>query len=338
MGCAREEPEDARRSWKRVELPGFSVMLPAGKRVATSEAPSAGKHHLKLTGSFVDHWLRDTVIDGNVIVEWTSQASTREEWDSLFLPMLVASLNTTIPGSKVLKDEQIDDSRWMSIIGKHRVPLAVGVVRCDESFQVMITYAHSHLIEPQADDMREILRSVSCHVAAANRARILAVTRLPEKFGVVDSTEVQMFRSLDGEVVVLNFTSGDVQRDPGMYRTVIKALLGTVYEARIADSQMIAVPVPDGLHPGRASLLRVNLPAAGGITYVGAINCAPQRQSLMSIWSAPETSDALALERFGQVDCPGAASTPSPSFDSLVQAACRSGDQIACGIQAHPES
>ena len=54
----------------------------------------------------------------------------------------------------------------------------------------------------------------------------------------------------------------------------------------------------------------------------------------MFIWSpGPRANDELAWRRLGEVDCPGAASTPIREFTAVVEQACATGDAAACAIR-----
>jgi hypothetical protein len=332
-GCSREIPEDYRASWKRVELPGFSLSLPDGKLVSTSSLPSQGNHKLKLEGSMLEHWRHDIVRNGAASVSWSSQTMTLEEWNRDYLPLITGAHSSSVPGVKLMQQELLDEDRWLSIVGAERVLLGIGVVRCDESFQVEITYTRYHDSPRQMADLRELVSSVRCQVTDNNRTRPEASTRLPENFGRVDGEDLQLFRSLDGEELALNFTQGDIQRDEKLYLSIIKPLLVQSFETEAAKLQTRMVTIPRTDRAETVSLLHATVPESNPI-YVGTVYCKSLGLSVMSIWTAPRATDALALERLAQVGCPGGPSTPSPSFDSLVDAACRSGDQDACGPPA----
>jgi len=301
--------------------------------VSSSSLPSQGKHKLKLEGSMLEHWRHDIVRNGAASVSWTSQPMTLEEWNRDYLPVITAALSSSVPGAKLMEQESLDDDRWLSIVGSERVPLALGVVRCDGAFQVEITYARYHDSRRQIADLRELVSSVRCQVTDRNRTRPKASTRLPDTFGRVGGQDLQIFRSLDGEHLAINFTHGDIQRDEKLYLSVIRHLLAQSHEAEPAKLQTRVVAIPRTDRPETASLLHVTLPAKDPI-YVGAVYCKSLDLSLISLWTAARATDELAQERLGQVGCPGGPSTPSPSFDSLVEAACRSGDRDACGVPA----
>jgi hypothetical protein len=133
--------------------------------------------------------------------------------------------------------------------------------------------------------------------------------------------------------VALNFTSGDVQRDPKTYRVVQKAILSTSFGAAISDSQMRDDRVSMPANPERVSLARVDL-AAGESIYLGTLYCKPEQTSLIGLFVLSHSTDESAMERLGQIGCPGGESTPSPSFESLVDAECQAGNAAACEIKS----
>jgi len=50
------------------------------------------------------------------------------------------------------------------------------------------------------------------------------------------------------------------------------------------------------------------------------------------MWTAPQVSDRVAIQRLSQVECSGTPSTPTPACDSLVESACAGGDGAACAL------
>lgn len=332
-GCSREISEEYRASWKRVAFPGFSVNLPDGEIVSRSALPSQGQYKLKLEGSMLEHLRHDIVRNGAARVSWSSQPMTLEEWNRDYLPLITGALSSSVPGAKLMQQEVLDENRWLSIVGAERVSLAIGVVRCDETFQVEIHYTRYHDSPRQIADLRELVSSVRCQVTDRNRTRPVASTRLPENFGRVAGQDLQLLRSLDGEELALNFTQGDIQRDEKLYLSIIKPLLAQSFDTEPAKLQIRVVAIPRTDRAETVSLLHATVPGSNPM-YVGSVYCKSLSLSLMSIWTAPRATDALALERLGQVGCPGSPSTPSPSFDSLVDAACRSGNPDACGPAA----
>ena len=337
-GCAPETYEKYRKSWQRVELPGFSIELPPGKVVATSDVPSTGKYQREIKASLIDHWFEDIAINGNVAASWSTQSSTFEEWRDDYLPLYMAGLVSAVPGSKLIKVEKLSENSWYAVMGTDRVPLAAGAVRCEADFQVEVVYTHYHDVAREAADIRELLKSVRCAVGAQNRATTRVATRLPAKFGSVSVSNPQSYHSLDGEDLAVNFTAGDVTRDPKILRVIVRQLAAQGYGVTIEDSALREVTVPHALHLERNSLFSVRLPDEKGTIYVGTAYCETVKLSLISLWTAPMVSDQLAVERFSQVGCPDTPSTPTPTYDSLVESACAGGDAAACAVRKKPAS
>jgi hypothetical protein len=118
----------------------------------------------------------------------------------------------------------------------------------------------------------------------------------------------------------------------------IRQLIRIGYGRSITDSQIRAVDVPHILHGEPNSLYGVQGSQSQGSVYVGTVQCKQQKLALWSVWSAPTGDDRLAVERFSQVGCPGTPSTPSPTFQSLVESACAGGDAEACKLRDTPAS
>jgi len=336
LGAACSQTSTSELEFRRVELPGFSLLLPNGEVTASSKTPAAGEHKLKLETSLVDHLRHDVAINGGVSVSWGAGSSTHEEWQRDYLPLYVSSLAQSVPGSRILDQGKIDENSWYAVIGTDRAPLAIGVLRCDPSFEVEVSYAHYHSLQPQLRDLKKILRSVRCAVTEKNLAPLIASTRLPAKFGAVSASNPQSYRSLDGEYLGLNFSAGNPASNRKTYLVVVNAVIEHTYNVKVDTSQIQEVALPTGSQSEPAVLLRVDVPPDKGRIYVGLVYCERDDLSVVSIWSAPEVSDPLALERLGQVDCPGAPSAPSPPFEPMVQAACEAGDKVACEVRENP--
>ena len=303
-GCMPENHDSYRKSWERVELPGFSILLPPGKVVETSTVPSTGKHQREIKGSLVDHWIKDITVNGSVIATWSNDASTFDEWKRDYRPIMLTGIENAAPGSKVLKEEFVDEDHWIFVIGTDRVPLALGTVHCDEHFQIQIMYAHYHDVARQVADLRELMNSVRCDVRAENRTMTRATTRLPEKFSLINESNPQQYHSPDNEDLALNFTTGNVLKEEKVYRALMAQIVSNSFGAKVTDSDMERVAVPQHLHAEPSMLLRVVFPANEGQIYVGTLYCENVRLSLISFWTAPQVSDDLAIERLGQIGCP----------------------------------
>jgi hypothetical protein len=337
IGCSKSAEKDA--DFQRVILPGFSIELPAGTVVSTSTLPTGGKHEIKLPDpTFIQETVDKESDAGRVSVHWTSQSYTQEEWKKLLMPTFVQAFNMSDrPSAEVLKEVSSGNDRWMYIIGDQRSPVGVGVINCDPSFSVILAFARYRDVERQLAQLRRIVESVQCAVTDANRARPVAATRLPGKFGRTPDPDIQLFQSLDGEQMAINFTPSDVQRDQTIYRKIMHSFLANVGQIEIPESQLALIVAGEPHPAGKSSLMRAHFPETGENLYIGTLYCAKLGLSLISLWSAPQAGDQLAKERLSQVGCPGDASTSTPAFASLAESACAAGETRFCGLKEMPE-
>ena len=316
----------------RVELPGFSIELPGGEVLATSQAPAGGSHKVHVHPSLLGIVTRRELTNPQLVIQWMAQRASLEDWRTIYLPLFVQALGAKFEKHQVLKEEALDDQHWLFIISfsDENLPMGIGVVKCDEDFEVMVIYGRYRSAGRQATELGKVLRSVRCTVREANRTKLRAALRLPEKFGRTSDAEFEGYKSLDGEMLVINFTNGDVLRDRGTYKVIAKGLLASGLGTQIPDSGIDYLPDPALRH--RASLIRARIPDNGLTTYVGSQYCELQEQTLIFMWVAPEAGDALAAERLGQVGCPGDASADVRPFRDLAAEACRNGNQAACAM------
>jgi hypothetical protein len=324
---------------ERVRLPGFSIEVLPGRVVSTSKVPSDGRHELKLRKpDLFQTYFWKVLPEGTLSISWSSLTHSREEWKTLLLPAIIKSLDASAkPGNRLLQEASIDEHRWMYVIGTPTLPIGLGVIDCDPSFSVNVTLAHVRHVGRQLAELRRLVESVRCEVTAANTSRPLAATRLPAKFGRTPERAYQIFQTLDGEQVIVNFIPSDVQRDPTTYRHIIHALISEAFGVQIEQSA-IELMKQGSPHPaGKSSLMRAQLPSTVGNIYVGTQYCAEIGLSLVSFWLAQDSSDALARERQSQLGCPGEPSVPTPEFATLADAACDAGDRQFCGLKEMPE-
>jgi hypothetical protein len=335
VACSRKR--DAAADFERVTLPGFSIELPRGEVTLTSTAASAGKHEVKLPKpSFMDVVTQRAVNAPKLSVEWMAQSFSREEWDQQMVPIFTQALAREIPGAKVLRQESLAADRWLHVIGLPTSPVAFGIVSCDQAFSVLVVHGRFRQPDLEAAEVRRILRSVTCNVTDANRARVEAAVRLPPGFGRTSDPQLQMYRSLNGEQLTTSFASGDAQRDAGIYHHLILSLLSTSLGKQLNDSQLVQLDSAVQGAEGKRSLARVEFPDTQERIYVGTTYCADRNLTLISFWFSARRDDALARERQSQTGCPGGTSTPLPRFEAMVEQACKAGDQRACGMRASP--
>ena len=336
-GCSKFSGE--KDPVQRISLPGFSIELPSGKSLATSKSPTSGKHQVDLPSPGFKEIVFDRARTKPIVwVEWSTQAYSRDEWKTLLMPAIAQSIGKATKNStNVLKEQSVSRDRWLFITGSPSAPIAMGAVNCEETFSITIIEARYGDVEREAAAMRRMVESVNCEVTDENRARPVAATRLPAKFGRTPDAVVQTYQSLDGEQLIVNFTRSDVQKNHQGYRTIIQALLSNALGTEIPDSSMIELPKGDPHPAGRYSLMRLQLGSADDSLYVGTFYCPRIDLSLITLWYSPRSSDPLAHERLSQVGCPGEESTETPPFEQVADEACRAGQKQFCGLKEMPE-
>jgi len=324
---------------RRISLPGFSIEVLEGKVISTSASPSEGKHVIELPApGILEKTLEKAHDVGRLVIEWSSQPLSQDEWKKMLLPTFVDALNSGANSdNQLLKEAASGKDRWIYVMGTPKVPIGFGVINCDTAFSVTVTFTRYRDVERQFAGLSRIVNSVQCAVTDANRVRPIAATRLPAKFGRTPDRDVQIFQALDGEQVLINFTQSDVQRDPEVYRKIVRALLKNALGVDVPDSQLEILPEGSPRPAGKSSLMRANFPATQEILYVGTQYCPAMNLSVISMSFSPKSTDQLARERQSQVGCPGEESTESPSFASIADAACSAGQKQFCGLEQLPE-
>src|SRR3954470_17582043 len=128
-----------------------------------------------------------------------------------FPAVVVKALGEKQGQYRLLKEQALDGQRWLSVyaFGSDNLPFGIGVVSCDEDFQVMVVYGRYRDTDRQAAELGKVLRSVRCVARAVSATRLSAAVRLPEKFGRTSDRDFEGYRSVDSEVLMVNFTNGD---------------------------------------------------------------------------------------------------------------------------------
>jgi hypothetical protein len=319
----------------RVAFPGFSAEVPDGKVTEESGGPSAGRRKIQLDSAPVFDWFKNGARkNGTLVISWTNDSVDHEQWSTELLPAMATAIGQA--DAKVLVDRQLDERRWIAAVGKPTLPMAVGIVRCDPRFTVQFVFGYYLDLDTQLHALQTIMDSVKCEVTAANLAGTTFATRLPATFGRVEAMDMQIYRSVDGENLVVNDTQGNLLRAPALLRPVVDALVGAALGAKPGETTTNIVTDAHRAGSEPATLMRLTSRASNTSVYVGALWCERAGVTGMMIWFAPEMTDARAAERFSQIDCPGAPSTESPPFEPLLAAACKDGNATACEIEKEP--
>jgi hypothetical protein len=305
--------------------------LPKGEVTFSSKSPTVGTHKIKpRRASLSAHFIDDEVIYNEFSVSWSTQSSSREEWEREYLPFFMRSISQVVPRARVLRRGALDADRWFAVVGSDRVPLAVGVVRCDARFQVEFVFSRYHDVARQAALAERAVKSVRCEVTDENRAGLLPATRLPAGFGWLPTDFGQHFQSLSGETLMIDFTMGRIPPDADASRVALYAIFAAM-DPEIPRSAVEYLRPPRGRDAGRERMMsRAPLTSGAGVIYVGSLFCPGEGASLMFIWTVPGAGEELAWKRLEQVGCPGEESVPVRRFAEVAADACAAGDTAAC--------
>ena len=121
---------------------------------------------------------------------------------------------------------------------------------------------------------------------------------MPETFGRTSDPDFEGYKSIDGEVLAINFTGGDVLRDREAYKVIVKSMMMDRYSLQLPDSALDYLPDPALRH--RSSLIRVRIPGSEH-TFIGSQYCELQEQTLIFLWSAPGADERAR----GRAPAPG---------------------------------
>jgi len=332
VGCSKSSapPES-------IALPGFSIELPAGRTMKTSDNSVGGVHAIELPRPSVsDFFSGGEAAQRELEVHWSHNRVPRKMWSSLLLPALMTQMPGLPAEKQVLSDETLSESSWLTMVQSAQGYVGIGVVNCNETLSIYVTYVRFTDLDRQTRAMRDILKSVRCLPGTAPPARPVIATRLPPTLGRIADPVAQIYQSLDGERLALNFEMKDMQSSQVQLRGLLETAAAMRFRVEPAEAEYVELQLPRSLLPRKASLNRVRLRTGGTPIYIGAIYCAEQALTVVGFWESPMPSDRVAGERLSQIGCPGDRSTPSPTFESLVESACSAGDHNACALRTPP--
>jgi hypothetical protein len=292
---------------ERVELPGFSIVLPGGQVTARGDQPLAGKYRVQPSIAEKPAAPYDVLNAGRlhpahreVAVSWISESYSHEEW----LDMMVRPTAIAIPDGKVLHDSELGGGRFLAAVGSDQFPIGMAIAPCGPRFSVVVIFAMSLDQADQLRGARLAIESLVCSAATAAPALEPVVT-LPKDFKP-DADQENLYSNADGEAVLISYTGGSLRgRD-----TDFGKLLGVMLSSALK------------LEPGSVSLSPVSRLADGSPvqrlsgggeldgSYVAARDCPDQQLTLIVVWAGPRPSADLAVKRLSAVSCPAPARKP----------------------------
>jgi len=313
---------------KRQQFPGFSIELPEGKVVGSSQVAFAGRHEVRLPEPGVldnlnplDH----RVSAPRIVLSWAQHGLDDDEYNALLRGALLKSL----PGNdvRVLKENAPSPDVHVVVLGQPGLPIAFGTRRCERGFNVSVMVAVSKDVDEEFVLAKRIAESIRCALTDANRRRLEAATRLPAGFVRVMHEPVPTYLTLSGEHLVVNFTAGNQLRDSQTLSVVFKGLLSEVTGVPVAQIR-ISVVATKSTPERQTGLLYIM--AAGDSGYVGALWCPKIGVTFMGIYTAPAPTQSRAAELLDSLGCPGEPSEEPRDAKPLFEASCKDGDADAC--------
>ena len=288
----------------RVELPGFSLVLPAGEVTEQSTLAATGTYKLAIPADVRLDAPYDKLDPAlllprgrQVAVSWMAIAHTADEWRA-YVEAIAKSMGTT---ARIGRDEEIAAGRRVTLIDLPTFSIGIGAAVCDGKFSVVIIWAMSRDAGQQWMGTSAAVESVSCKLTAENLRPFEAVVVLPQGFERDANGEGQVYNSNKGETLVVSYTSQDVQKRGDKLREIIGNLLGAA--GGFSDLMLSNVAIkPVAGRP--ESLFVLESPDRYPMAYVAALYCEPFDVTFISIWTGPKPTDKLALQRLRTVSCP----------------------------------
>ncbi|HUQ10189.1 MAG TPA: hypothetical protein VM146_07720 [Steroidobacteraceae bacterium] len=317
------------------DLPALSIALPPGEITSEGKLAGAGSLAMSLKNEKsleafgeVDRGRLLPPAARQLNVQWDAFPLASADERRIVLNAILGALPLDKPS--ILREQELSKDRQVYVVGSRDIPVAVGFIDCGASRGVTVTMAFTLDLDALVGATARVLKSVACKQVTAEQLP-KAAFRLPKNFGRLQQEGLDLFMSLEGEVMVTLFTSRDVQRIPGLFVKIMGGMVGPMLGVPQEKVSLQALEV-DAVPGWRSetALLRTHGELDGAI--VNVRYCKTQDLSLMVLWYLDGGDQAKAIERIRQVGCPGEAGEPVASLSELFGGECKGGNQFACGV------
>lgn len=338
MTCGSARAADLRT----LELPALSVSLPEGRIVRQSKLAGTGTLEMSLDDeaaleSLAGKLDRTKLMERGarqINVQWDAFPLSSDAERTMVLNAVIKAL--PIRNAAILREESLSEQRKVYVVGLPEVPIAVSFIDCAEGRGVTVSLAFTRDIDVLVAAAGRVARSVVCKaVTAAELPK--AAYRLPKNFGRRPEPGMDMFMSLEGEVLVSLFAAQDVQRMQGMFVKVLGSMMGGILgipEDQVSLTALDLKALPD--QPSITAVMKTSGDLDGAI--VNVRYCEAQELSLIVLWYADGGEQDLAVERIRQVGCPGEPTEPVATMADLFGGECQAGNQFACDVLKNLDS
>lgn len=319
--CAPSSAQDM----ARVQLNGFSLLLPPGTVVKETRLGFAGRYELRVAGAAA---ITQRASDPKIVVSWSAHGLANEEYRQL----LIDGIGGALPGKqRMIREAGSVVGGWAALMGDERTALGIGMFGCEAGFGVTLVVGVSKDPDEQFALTRAMISSVRCSLTDANRQRPIAATQLPREFLTIPDQELATYATLQGEIVNINFTGTNITRNLALAKNVIRGLIAG--SMRVADDEISLVPLGDVVTPRHRTVLwRVSLPDSPDI-HLGMLWCPKLDVTFMPLYLAEGARQQRVRQIMASIGCPGDPHATPPDARPVFAAACAKGNQFACGLR-----
>lgn len=317
------------------DLPALTVELPPGEITAEGKLAGAGALTMSLKSEksvapfgAIDRAKLLPPSVRQIQVQWDAFPLGNAEERRMVLNALLSALPLKNPS--ILREQDLSKERQLYVVGSTEIPVAVGFIDCGKSRGVTVTMAFTLDLDALVAGATRVMKSVVCKEVTADQLP-QASARLPKNFGRMRQEGLDLYMSLEGEVMVTVMTAGDVQRVPGLFVKLMRNIMGPALgvapeKLTVHDLKVDAVP---GVRT-ETVLLRTQGELDGAL--VNIRYCKAQDLSLMVMWYREGGEQSEAIGRIRQVGCPDEPGEPVAELSELLGGECKSGNEFACGV------
>jgi len=287
----------------RVELPGFSIVLPAGQVAEHGNQPQAGNYRvfvqMPASGKLAAPY---GALDGSkflapparhIVVSWLDTRYSREEWLTLLVRPTVNAVRG--PNARVMHDEDLGDGKFLAAVGNDKFSIALAYAPCGNKFSVNIIFSVSREFADQLAGARIAVDSIVCG-ANPGGTPIEAVVDLPKGFTRIDEPG-QSYSNAEGDVLVVSYSHGDFENREERFQQIIGAMLGSSLGSTVSLNKVATLT-----HGG--NVYRMSGGGEFDGSYIGTRYCPSLQTTLVGTWKGADQSVAIATQRLSSISCP----------------------------------
>ena len=347
--CQKSEPSTPRLD--RKELPGFSLVLPAGEDPKEIGLPNTGMYTVRYSPG--SHNGIAKLMLGKLQRLFRGYSTVKVTWRAGELSPQDLSTIRTMTAQMIGERRKSFDygDRWLDVVSKRDggaswLDLSLGSnhdivfagVYCSEGFKIDITVGDPFDTATAIATANKIVHSVQCKTHPENLVAFAPVLALSDSYGLTRKGQTAVYCSNAGHIVRVSPAHGDMVRKEGFLEDMFKkAYASLIWKVPTDEVQLTRSDELRGDKEPHAFLhLTANAGAVHNEVFAAAVYCEEVDSTfLVEMSSTGLGLDAEASRLSASLHCPDGRERPVRSAADVLGESCDRGNATACGLLRH---